>query len=394
MKKLKQFYYKLADNPILGVVPLQVFVLADYFMSYSSSLLAGFLTSAIISLIILSLSGRGKIYYILFLITSIITLSVSTILYFITALEPFLYSFYSPFVTEITFVIVMFSIVMFKQQIQLFIIKTAKSNVAISILDSIDEYVYISTIILYTLATHLVLTGAYFLLPGLHNDIADLILVWVFPPLFMSGLFIFEYSRLGYLQKKLDNEEWLAVVDEKGKVIGKIAKSETAKMGNKYLHPMVRIAVAYNGRLFLAPRPEKLLLDPGSMDHPFEKYVKYEHTLDEAAANLLKIYNLRTQDLKPRFSIKYLFENEKTRRLIFLYTIEAYDESIFNRQKFPNGKFWTQKQIEDNIGAGFFSECFEKEYEYLKNTLLLFCSPNSDEENDEEKFENNPQKVV
>lgn len=393
MKKLKQFYYKLTDNPLLGVIPLQVFVMSDYFTSYSSSLLAGFLTSTLISLIIITLSGRGKIYSILFLTTSIITLSISTILYFITAFEPVLYSFYSPFVTEITFVVVMFVIVFFKQQVQLFIIRTTKSNVAMSILDSIDEYVYIATIILYTFATHLVLTGAYFLLPILHNELVDTILVWVLPPLFILILFLFEYTRLGYLQKKLDNEEWLAVVDEKGKVIGKIAKSETAKMGSKYLHPMIRIAIAHKGRLFLAPRPEISILDPGKVDHPFEKYVKYEHSLDEAAANLLKMYDCCPKDLKPRFSIKYLFENEKTRRLIFLYTIEVCDECVFNRQRFAGGKFWTQKQIEENIGTDFFSECFEKEYEYLKNTLLLFSSP-GDEDGDDDDYGNSSQKAV
>jgi hypothetical protein len=53
----------------------------------------------------------------------------------------------------------------------------------------------------------------------------------------------------------------------------------------------------------------------------------------------------------------------------------VFDECFFNRQKFPEGKFWTQKQIEENLNINFFPECFEKEYEYLKNTLLLFCSP-------------------
>ena len=35
------------------------------------------------------------------------------------------------------------------------------------------------------------------------------------------------------------------------------------------------------------------------------------------------------------------------------------------------GKLWSATQIEDNIGTGIFSECFELEFEYLKNTLLL-----------------------
>jgi hypothetical protein len=32
---------------------------------------------------------------------------------------------------------------------------------------------------------------------------------------------------------------------------------------------------------------------------------------------------------------------------------------------------WSERQIEDNMGTGIFSECFELEFEYLKNTVLL-----------------------
>ena len=44
--------------------------------------------------------------------------------------------------------------------------------------------------------------------------------------------------------------------------------------------------------------------------------------------------------------------------------------------KQPNGKLWTSKQIEENLGSGVFSEYFEQEFAYLQNTVLLaenFC---------------------
>ena len=39
------------------------------------------------------------------------------------------------------------------------------------------------------------------------------------------------------------------------------------------------------------------------------------------------------------------------------------------RQK--NGKLWSVRQIEENLGHGVFSEYFEKEFPYMKNTILL-----------------------
>ena len=371
MNKIKELYHKTADNPLLGLIPLGVFVLVNYRHDFSTSLLVGFPTSFVVLLLIIASIEKGKIHSSLFLMVSNATLFVAAGLYFIPFFEKLFLSFQSVLIIETVFAFNLFLTILFKKRIQLFFIKIAKLNIGLLMSNSIDEFVYVSKIILYALVIHLTVAGLRFLLPIPINPLFDVIFIWALPSIFIVLLFLFEYFRMNYLKKKLAAEKWPAIVDEQGRVIGKIAKSETLKMGNKYLHPMVRIAVAHAGRLFLAPRSE-MLFEPESIDHPFEEYVEYEHTLDETTENILKANNI--QNLQTRFSIKYLFENEKTRRLIYLYTVENCDDNIFNRQKFENGKFWTQKQIEENLSKGVFSECFEKEYDFLKNTLLLFCS--------------------
>lgn len=72
------------------------------------------------------------------------------------------------------------------------------------------------------------------------------------------------------------------------------------------------------------------------------------------------------------------FENENTKRLIFFYVSIISSEKEFNKLLLKGGKLWTPKQIEDNIGSGVFSESFELEFEYLKNTVLMFNLPKSD----------------
>ena len=66
-----------------------------------------------------------------------------------------------------------------------------------------------------------------------------------------------------------------------------------------------------------------------------------------------------------------MFENEDTKRLVFLYVSDIEDEELFDSLRLEGGKLWTEAQIEDNLGTMLFSECFEMEYEYLKNTILL-----------------------
>lgn len=82
------------------------------------------------------------------------------------------------------------------------------------------------------------------------------------------------------------------------------------------------------------------------------------------------------EDVMPRFLIRYTFENEKVKHLVNLYVMCVRSEKVMDQIKQPNGKLWTSKQIEENLGSGVFSEYFEQEFAYLQNTVLLaenFC---------------------
>ena len=59
-----------------------------------------------------------------------------------------------------------------------------------------------------------------------------------------------------------------------------------------------------------------------------------------------------------------------------MYVMCVRSEKVMDQIKQPNGKLWTSKQIEENLGSGVFSEYFEQEFAYLQNTVLLaenFC---------------------
>jgi len=375
MKKLKNIYLTITDNPLLGFMPLIVFTAADYSMSRYQALLWGFFTYFLVFIFIILLGGKGRIHTSLFSIVSLMTLSIRTFFYFTPTISAVVdsYRFYSQLHTEVVAAFALLTVLFCKKKIQLFFINTVKANVASSFLSNLSEYFYTAKIVLFVIIGHIVFASAYIFSPFFSENQTSIIIIWVVAPVFFFVLIILEYIRLQMLRHKLDSEEWLAVVDTKGDVIGRIAKSETKKKGNKYLHPVIRIAVMCNGRLFLTPRTEDMIWAPEQFDHPFEKYIQYEHSLDKAARDLLSKCGQET--VTPYFSVKYLFDNEVTKRLIFLYTIDVCEDAEdceFNRQKFSEGKFWSQKQIEENLGTGLFSECFEKEYEYLKNTILLF----------------------
>lgn len=222
----------------------------------------------------------------------------------------------------------------------------------------------------YALSIHLLLVLAFYLFDAAEVPFVSSAVMVVVCQLLLLLIMVMETVRLYILDKKLFREEWLPVVTEKGDVTGRVAKSITRDLKNKFMHPVVRLALIYKGRIYLREREQDRVLNPGKLDYPFEKYMQFNDKVDETLQNSIK-KEWGGNDIPLRFLLKYTFENEITKRLVFLYVSDIGDETVFNSLQLQGGKLWTSAQIEDNMGTEIFSECFELEYEYLKNTVLL-----------------------
>ena len=99
--------------------------------------------------------------------------------------------------------------------------------------------------------------------------------------------------------------------------------------------------------LFLCDRPMNAILDKGKTDIPMECYLRYGESLTEGVNRL--VHNC----------------------LFYLFIVDIKDDSILCTPRFKNSKLWNFKQIEENMGKGFFSSCFEDEYEHLKDVICI-----------------------
>ena len=109
----------------------------------------------------------------------------------------------------------------------------------------------------------------------------------------------------------------------------------------------------------------------GKVDIPMECYLRYGESLEAGATRLINNAFPHEKGIKPEFNIVYHFENEVTNRLIYLFIVDIKDDSILCTPRFKNSKLWNFKQIEENLGKGFFSSCFEDEYEHLKGVIYI-----------------------
>lgn len=236
-----------------------------------------------------------------------------------------------------------------------------------------NEFYHIAAMVQYSLTMHIFSLFIFRQLKPYreHYDIYDIIAFIVTPIVLILGITIYQMMRIRSLTMKLRTEEWLPIVTDSGAVTGKISKKVSLNMKNKFLHPVVRVALVSEGKLFLQERAADDPLCPGKLDYPFEKYLLFNHEINIAARNSIRrMLGDAIADIPLKFVLKYVFENDITKRLIFLFVINIDNEELIKRTNKMYGKFWSVKQIDDAFADEIFSENFELEFEYMKNMVL------------------------
>ncbi|MGV8964303.1 MAG: hypothetical protein ACOH2V_13115 [Candidatus Saccharimonadaceae bacterium] len=362
MQNISNLFKRIYSNPALGLIPYFVFSILIGQVNTVFALLIGFLISVLP--LVLRMKAEIRILYDVsawsFLITSL------GVVFLVPDLDP-----------QLTFIlaeiVLVFSLMIFRLSRKGMINRVRKAHQG-----ERKYYLYESFQVAfqaqYTFTFHLIVILGFRVFFILRYPMFDIIMVLSLFQILTALIIIMQALRLKILDKRLKKEEWLPVVSESGVVQGKIAKSVSLNLKNKFLHPLVRVALIYDGMLYLRTRNESRFLDPSKLDYPFEKYMQYKHNIQDSIQDAIK-EEIKIDHLPVRFILKYVFENENTKRLIFLYVSNIESEKDFNDLHLKGGKLWTTNQIDDNIGNNIFSECLELEFEYLKNTVLMANLP-------------------
>jgi hypothetical protein len=351
-------------TPILGTIPIVSFLVLSFFFSYPVSLL-GTIVAVIIFFIVDSWTLKYTSPYTAYL--SIVAFLLSA---FFSLIPPFnvLYEHHSTLVLEIIVIFVFSVFTVFKGFFREKILLKNESLRDFQLV-RFDADVYVIKIVVQVAITHLIIILVHLLLPpAYHSESLDRFIYFILLYIFISIHFIYEFIHFYFLRKRYLTEEWLPIVDETGIVHGKVASSISKSSGNKYLHPVIRISLIYNGMIYLREKPSQDAVDIPELDYPFETYLKYEETLDEGVIRTFE-ENGGDKDLPSSYLIRHVFKDIKANLLVYLYISNVQNTNDLP-DDFNKGKWWTRKQIEENLGRGFFSPCFEKEFELLNNTIL------------------------
>lgn len=173
--------------------------------------------------------------------------------------------------------------------------------------------------------------------------------------------FAIEFIRQRIL---ITNIEWVPVLDNNGKVIGK-ATREQVHSGSKILHPVVHLHVFNSkGELYVQKRPSFKDIQPNKWDTAVGGHVSFKETPQKALIREAKEeLNLEISD--PDFLFSYLWESEIEKELVYVFAIKTTKIPEPNLKEVDDGKFMNFNDIKINLGKSFFTPNFEEEFKLL-----------------------------
>lgn len=354
------------SNQSIGLIPLLVAMILDNYFTYVIPFLVC-TTLCALGFLLLFVFRKDVIYQFLLIPTTLTLLLYS--IFFLFNLHSILET-YSILIAETLLVVVLAFFGFTKRTV---LAKVRNSVVSAHrgtlIRTSLNEAYFMGQITQNLFTFHLFFILMYIHMPESARSTGVEHFLYRYLPIII-GLFILIYGqiRTQMMYGGLRKEVWLPVLNEKGQIIGSIARSVSRSSKKKYYHPIIRVAVVYNGMLYLRKRKKDEYVSPDLLDYPYQRYIRFRQSIESA---LHETFGKLAEDksIEPRLMIRHTFENEHVKHLVNLYVVCLRTEEQLKH--FTGGKLWTPKQIEDNLGAGIFSEYFEHEFSYLQTTVLL-----------------------
>lgn len=160
-----------------------------------------------------------------------------------------------------------------------------------------------------------------------------------------------------------NHEELFPVVDPTGAVVGQATRGE-CHGGSMLLHPVVHLHLFNSrGELFLQKRPAWKEIQPGRWDTAVGGHVSYGESVAEALRREV-CEELGITDFEPERIAVYPFRSEREYELVYVHRA-VYDGPVRPSDELDGGRFWTPREIRENLGRGLFTPNFEGEAELI-----------------------------
>jgi isopentenyldiphosphate isomerase len=361
MQKLRKQIKESFFNPVLHLLPLLVFLVVDDFFGMNM----GWEISLPIAL--------GLLIYVYFVYNRIFTWHlIFTVFYIVVSLIAWIETTLpvqlvkKDLIYEIVVLLGLLVFLIFRKKIQKII--TGIISYLIPMTNNFNELyrvIWALFIVLFVYVSAFLVVDS-----SIKNDTIYLLLLQYLYVGVLIFLAIYEILRVQFIRVKLNKEEWWPIVSKQGKIIGSIQHLTSLNDKKKYRHPVVHVLLIDKSMVLLKKREFNDPESPDLWDSSISNHVKMGETIEKcverSAEEKYGINNFRFMYLS-NYSVDG--KNEKQYAFLFVSCLQA--EYKLNPATFEQTKWWTQRQIEDNIKDGIFSENFKMEFDLLQRSGLL-----------------------
>ena len=190
-------------------------------------------------------------------------------------------------------------------------------------------------------------------------------LYYIFFGLFFAFILL-EKQDVG---RHIKNEEWFPIVDNEGRVTGKAPRSVCHDGKSMLLHPVIHLHIFNKaGKLYLQKRSMNKDIQPGKWDTSVGGHVSPGETIPQALIRETR-EEVGLEGFIPRFLGSYIWESSRERELVNSFSTVTEKSLEIDRNEIDEGRFWTLKEIRNNLGKEVFTPNFEHEFRTLISNL-------------------------
>ncbi|NLI72294.1 MAG: hypothetical protein GX361_06125 [Bacteroidales bacterium] len=359
MQNLKKQISESFFNPILYFLPTLVFIVADDFWGMNYAWKISFPIAFALVFYVYFMYRRMFVWH-----------GVLSVCYLVIALLSTVATDVLPifgYVDEFLFLLFIALMIFQKTSLEKIASKTLPHELPMS--NNENELFRVAKVLFAIVLSYLILTLIFDALNAENKENLLNLLKYAYA-LSVFFIAIYETIRVFIVRNRLLNEDWLPVVDENGRVMGSVHYQPGVTTDKRLMHPSVRLYFIENGKLFLQQRNPDDYTDPLCWDASLSRQVRMSESITMALKKFSwKLY--KVEPVKFLFLTKYIYHGKFSDQLVHLFVLCKSEGLQPQEGEVYRTKWWTQKQIETELGSGVFAERFEKEYKILKRSGLL-----------------------
>ena len=242
--------------------------------------------------------------------------------------------------------------------------------------NNIDEFFKVAKSLIFICSIHILLYlsfNVYNYYTPIQNKESIELSIKIIYTVVVTLFVLYETIRVHFIRQQLFQEEWWPIVNREGGVIGSVEKNASISAQQKYMHPVVRIAILSGNKLLLRKRSRKDEFFSDVWDITVSEHMRYGETIDSCVKRTLEEAIEYKDHKKAEYKFSYTAVSKSDNEVMFFFVVQLPKEQDFQlaEEYGESLKWWTIQQIDDNLGLGIFADPFMREYPYLHRKGII-----------------------